>query len=99
MWFIRTNTESSAPEMMHISSRENRQWMNEQIDLRLHKQGLLNADSKPEAIRADMNYLRRWRMTVQQINSGIIAAFIKTIIGGSLGFIGWAIVKLLGEIK
>ncbi len=99
MWFLRTNNASEQTEMLHISSRESREWMHEQMDARLQKIGLLMTDFKPEMVRADMAYLRKTRLLMEHIKSGTISAIIKTIIGGALGFIGWAILIFLGEIK
>lgn len=85
--------------MLHISSRETREWMNEQIDYRLHKQGLINIDSRPEDIRADMIYLRRWRQMMKQIRRSILSAIIKASIGALLGFISWALITFIGEVR
>lgn len=99
MWFIRTNKDSHTPEMLHISSRETRDWIHNQIDFYLQKQGLLNGDNKPEATRADMAYLRQSRLMMQQIKRALITAFTKALMGGALGFLGWAIIEFIGDIK
>jgi len=98
MWFIRTNKESSTPEMMHISSRESREWMNEKIDFRLHKHGLINVDLNADELRADLAYLRQWRQMMQSLRRGMLAAFSKAVMGALFAFIGWAIIKFIGEI-
>ena len=97
MWFLRNDETTQEPDIVHISSRVDKSWINEQVLQILTQYGLAYNDTKPEEKRADMEFLRRMRTGVERSRTIIFASLMKALIASIITLIGWGLLHYFGQ--